>query len=74
MGRRFISHVDLAKDYRPARPVDMRYLAYRELMCPVDDGAQQVMAVRDRCARGRSMLRRKGRLDGKVTKTMPSTP
>ncbi len=73
-GRRFLSQVDNVKDHQPGRTVDMSYLVYRELLYPLDDWAQQVMAVRNRYAQEHRLPLRKGQLDWKGTKTSPPAP
>lgn len=73
-GRRFLSQVDNVKDHQPARTVDMSYLVYRELLYPLDDWAQQVMAVRNRYAQQHRLPLREGQLDWKGTKTSPPAP
>jgi len=73
-GRRYLNQVDNVKDHVPVRTVDMSYLVYRELLYPLDDWAQQVMAVRNRYTQEHSLPLRKGRLDWKLTETAPSVP
>ena len=54
-GRRYLNRVDNVKDHVPVRTVDMSYLVYRELLYPLDDWAQQVMAVRNRYAQAHGL-------------------
>ena len=49
-GRRFVHELDDVKDHLPDRTVDMTYLAYRELLLPFGDWAEQVRSVRNQYA------------------------
>jgi len=67
-GRRYLDQVDNVKDHMPVRTVDMSYLVYRELLYPLDDWAEQVMAVRNPYAQEHNLPLRQGKLKWKVTK------
>ena len=49
-GRKFLDKVDDVKDHQPVRTVDMSYLVYRELLYPLGEWADQVIAARNRYA------------------------
>jgi hexosaminidase len=66
-GRRYLDKVDDVKDHHPVRTVDMSYLVYRELLYPLGDWADQVMAVRNSYAQAHKVPPREGKLDWKNT-------
>ena len=49
-GRKFLDQVDDVKDHHPIRTVDMSYLVFRELLYPLGNWAEQVIAVRNEYA------------------------
>jgi hypothetical protein len=49
-GRKYLDKVDDVKDHEPVRTVDMSYLVYRELLYPLGDWANKVIAVRNEYA------------------------
>jgi len=50
-GRTYFDQVDDVKDHQPVRTIDMSYLIYRELLYPLGDWAQRVIAVRNEYAK-----------------------
>jgi hypothetical protein len=46
-GRRFLNAVDDVKDHQPVRTVDMNYLVYRELLYPLGEWLDGVVAARN---------------------------
>jgi hexosaminidase len=50
-GRKYFDQVDDVKDHQPVRTIDMSYLIYRELLYPLGDWAQRVIAVRNEYAK-----------------------
>ncbi len=57
-GRVFLDEVDDVKDHQPLRTVDMSYLVYRELIYPLGEWAQSVVAVRNRYAAAHKLATR----------------
>ena len=49
-GRKYFDQVDDVKDHQPVRTVDMNYLIFRELLYPLGDWADKVIAVRNEYA------------------------
>lgn len=66
-GRRYLNQVDDVKDHRPVRTVDMTYLIYRELLCPLGDWAAGTLAARNEYARAHQLPERPGSLNWKDT-------
>jgi hypothetical protein len=58
-GRTFLHELDDVKDHPPDRTVDMSYLVYRELLYPMDDWANRVLAVRNEYARAHHIAERR---------------
>ncbi len=50
--RHYLDAVDDVKDHRPVRTVDMSYLIYRELLYPLGEWADAVLATRNQIATG----------------------
>ena len=51
----------------PVRTVDMTYLIYRQLLYPLGDWAEKILAVRNQYAEANHLSRREFRLDWKNT-------
>jgi len=66
-GRKFLDQVDDVKDHQPVRTVDMSYLVYRELLCPLGTWAAQVSAVRNRYSQTHQLPTRSEPLNWKDT-------
>jgi len=66
-GRRYLDAVDNVKDHVPVRTVDMSYLVYRELLYPLGDWADQVVAVRNKYAQDHGLPLRQRVVDWKAT-------
>jgi hypothetical protein len=66
-GRRYLDKVDDVKDHQPVRTVDMSYLVYRELLYPLGDWANQVIAARNEYANGHKLPERDYRFNWKET-------
>jgi hypothetical protein len=66
-GRKFLDQVDDVKDHHPIRTVDMSYLVYRELLYPLGNWAEQVIAVRNQYAQAHQLPPRHDHLQWKDT-------
>lgn len=62
-GRRFFHDLDDAKDHLPDRTVDMSYLVYRELILPLGEWYDKVMASRNQYAEANQLPTRSGKLN-----------
>ena len=69
-GRRYLDQVDDVKDHQPVRTVDMSYLVYRELLYPLDDWANNVIAARNDYASAHKLPVHSYSLDWKETSTI----
>ena len=72
-GRRYLDKVDDVKDHQPVRTVDMSYLVYRELLYPLGDWANQVIAARNEYANAHKIPVRDYRFDWKETSSTVTT-
>ncbi|MGI9071822.1 MAG: glycoside hydrolase family 20 zincin-like fold domain-containing protein [Bryobacteraceae bacterium] len=72
-GRRYFDQVDDVKDHQPVRTVDMSYLVYRELLYPLDDWANQVIAARNGYAGAHKLALRNYSFDWKETSSTVTT-
>jgi hypothetical protein len=68
-GRKYLDRVDDVKDHQPVRTVDMTYLVYRELLYPLGDWADKVIAARNEYASAHKLPSRNYRLDWNDTST-----
>lgn len=66
-GRRYLDKVDDVKDHQPVRTIDMSYLVYRELLYPLGDWTNQVVAARNEYASAHKLPVRNYRFDWKET-------
>ncbi|MGI9070581.1 MAG: hypothetical protein ACR2JB_04440, partial [Bryobacteraceae bacterium] len=66
-GRRYLDKVDDVKDHQPVRTIDMSYLVYRELLYPLGDWVDQVIAARNEYASAHKLPVRNYRFDWKET-------
>jgi tetratricopeptide (TPR) repeat protein len=66
-GRKFLDQVDDVKDHHPIRTVDMSYLVYRELLYPLGNWAEQVIAARNQYAQAHRLPARPDHLQWKDT-------
>ncbi|MGI8960525.1 MAG: hypothetical protein ACR2IV_12320, partial [Bryobacteraceae bacterium] len=73
-GRRFLDQVDDVKDHQPVRTVDMSYLVYRELLYPLGDWANKVIATRNDYASAHKIAVRNHSFDWKGTSTTVTAP
>ncbi len=73
-GRRYLDKVDDVKDHQPARTVDMSYLVYRELLYPLGNWANRVIAIRNQYASSHGLPSHEGHFDWKETASVVSTP
>jgi len=67
-GRKFLDKVDDVKDHQPVRTVDMSYLVYRQLLYPLGEWADQVIAARNQYAEAHHLPARQDRLEWKDTR------
>jgi hypothetical protein len=73
-GRQYLNRVDDIKDHQPVRTVDMSYLVYRELLYPLGDWANKVIAARNEYAGAYKLPARNYRFDWKDTSTTVTAP
>ncbi len=66
-GRRFLHELDDVQNPPPALTVDMSYVVYRELLLPLDDWAEKVLAVRNQYAQAHGLSLRNAGPDWKDT-------
>lgn len=66
-GRTYLNEVDDVKDHQPVRTIDMSYLVYRELLYPLGEWANQVIAIRNQYAAAHGLPYRDFKLDWKNT-------
>ena len=73
-GRRYLDKVDDIKDHQPVRTIDMSYLVYRELIYPLSDWANQVIAARNAYASAHKLPIRDYHFDWKDTSSTVTAP
>jgi len=66
-GRTYLHQLDDVKDHQPARTIDMSYLVYRELLYPLGEWANNVLASRNQYAKFHNLPVRNFALDWKET-------
>jgi flagellin-specific chaperone FliS len=72
-GRKYLDKVDDVKDHQPMRTVDMSYLVYRELLYPLGDWANRVIAVRNQFASAHGLPIHEFHFDWKETSSVITT-
>ncbi len=66
-GRTYLNEVDDVKDHQPMRTVDMSYLVYRELLYPMNEWAEGLVASRNAYAKRHGLPPRDFELNWKKT-------